>query len=57
LPIFEDVYDQVAGALRNFRGSMAPTQTEDEGLRGENEALTSILSEIRSIRHLLEGTD
>jgi membrane protein YdbS with pleckstrin-like domain len=54
LPIFEDVYDQVAGALRCFRGSMAPTQTENESESGEHETLAAILSELRAIRIVIE---
>ena len=54
LPIFEDVYDQVAGALRSFRGSMAPTQTEEEFERGESEVLAAILSELRAIREVIQ---
>jgi len=57
LPIFEDVYDQVAGALRRFRGSMAPTQTEEEFERDEREVLVAILSELRAIRDVIESTD
>jgi len=57
LPIFEDVYDQVAGALRRFRGSMAPTQTEEEFERDEREVLVAILSELRAIRDVIENTD
>jgi membrane protein YdbS with pleckstrin-like domain len=57
LPIFEDVYDQVAGALRCFRGSMAPTQTENESENGAHEVLTAILSELRAIRDVLENTN
>jgi membrane protein YdbS with pleckstrin-like domain len=54
LPIFEDVYDQVAGALRRFRGSMAPTQTEDETEGGEYELLAAILTELKAIRDVVE---
>ncbi|UCF62158.1 MAG: PH domain-containing protein [Anaerolineaceae bacterium] len=54
LPIFEDVYDQVAGALRRFRGSMAPTQTEDEIEGGEHELLAAILTELKAIRDVIE---
>ncbi len=57
LPIFEDVYDQVAGALRRFRGSMAPTQTEDETEGGEHELLAAILSELQAIRDVIEETN
>ncbi len=54
LPIFEDVYDQVAGALRRFRGSMAPTASEEETEGGQNEVLAAILSELRAIRDVIE---
>lgn len=54
LPIFEDVYDQVAGALRSFRGSMAPTQTESESESGGHEMLAAILLELREIREVIE---
>lgn len=57
LPIFEDVYDQVAGALRRFRGSMAPTQTEDEIEGGEYELLAAILTELKAIRDAIEDTN
>jgi membrane protein YdbS with pleckstrin-like domain len=57
LPIFEDVYDQVAGALRRFRGSMAPTQAEEEFEKGESEVLAAILSELRAIRDVIQKID
>ena len=57
LPIFEDVYDQVAGALRRFRGSMAPTQAEEETEGGEYELLASILTELQAIRDVIEETN
>jgi membrane protein YdbS with pleckstrin-like domain len=57
LPIFEDVYDQVAGALRSFRGSMAPTQAENESENREYEVLAAILSELRAIRDVIEDNN
>ena len=57
LPIFEDIYDQVAGALCCFRGSMAPTQTENENESREHEVLAAILSELQEIRVVIEKTN
>jgi len=57
LPIFEDVYDQVAGALRRFRGSIAPNQAEEEYGTEEDEVLMAILSELRAIRDLIQKSD
>lgn len=54
LPDVVTVYDEVAEALRRFRGAMAPTQAEEEPLPAVREVLAAILGELQSIRRLLE---
>lgn len=52
----EQVYEQVAGALRRFRGAMPATQVgEGEAPAGAAD-LDSLLAEVRAIRALLERT-
>lgn len=52
LPDVQAVYEQVAEALRRFRGAMAPNQAEEEPADGQ--PLPAILEEIRAIRRVLE---
>lgn len=52
---FEGVYEQIAGTLRRFRGAMAPTQAEEEPVRGDGQLLAAILEEVRAIRRAAEG--
>jgi len=54
LPNFQEVYELVAGALRRFRGGMAPTQAEVEPAPAEGQLLAAILDEVRAIRQALE---
>lgn len=54
LPNYQAVYEQVAAALRRFRGSMAPTQAEVEAEPDGAELLPAILGELRAIREVLE---
>ena len=49
LPNVQEVYEMVAGSLRQFRGGMGPTQTDDEIVPGEG-VLQDILREVRAIR-------
>ncbi len=56
LPNFQEVYEQVAEALRRFRGGMAPTQAEVESVPVEGDLLAAILDELRAIRRILERT-
>lgn len=51
---YNDVYQQVAGALRRFRGAMAPTQAEEELAVGDEQVLAGLLREVRAIRELME---
>jgi membrane protein YdbS with pleckstrin-like domain len=53
LPNFQEVYEQVAGTLRRFRGAMAPTQAEME-LAPAEDLLAALLDEVRAIREALE---
>ena len=50
LPNHEEVYQQVATSLRQFRGGMSPTQAEDELAPGDGQTLNAILQELRAIR-------
>jgi len=54
LPNFQEVYEQVATALRRFRGAMAPTQAGEEPLPGDGQTLTAMLEELRAIRRAVE---
>lgn len=54
LPNHQEVYQQVATALRRFRGAMAPTQAEEEPAPPGDHALAAILAEVRAIRESLE---
>ncbi|MDH7486963.1 MAG: PH domain-containing protein [Anaerolineae bacterium] len=54
LPNYQEVYEQVAGALRRFRGAMAPTQAEAEPAPAEGRLLAAVLDEVRAIRQTLE---
>ena len=54
LPNFQEVYEQVAGTLRLFRGGMAPTQAEVEPAPAAGQLLAAILDELRAIRKVLE---
>jgi len=54
LPNFQEVYEQVATALRRFRGAMAPTQAEEEPSPGGGQTLTAMLEELRAIRRAVE---
>jgi len=54
LPNFQEVYEQVAEALRRFRGAMAPTQAEAEPASADENLLAAILDELRAIRKTLE---
>jgi membrane protein YdbS with pleckstrin-like domain len=51
---FQEVYEQVAGALRRFRGAMAPTQADEEPVPVDGELLAAILDEVRAIRRTVE---
>jgi len=51
---FQEVYDQVAVAVRRFRGAMAPTQAEEERAPVDKQALAAILDEVRAIRRAME---
>lgn len=51
LPNVQEVYEMVAGSLRQFRGGMGPAQAEVEESGGRDEGvLRDILEEIRAIR-------
>ncbi len=54
LPSYQAVYEQVAAALRRFRGSIAPTQAEVETEPDGAKLLPAILGELRAIREVLE---
>ena len=53
LPNFQEVYEQIAGTLRRFRGAMAPTQAEAEPAATE-ELLAAILDELQAMREAFE---
>ena len=54
LPNHQEVYEQVATALRRFRGAMAPTQAEDELAPADDLILGAILAELKAIRQVVE---
>lgn len=56
LPNYQEVYEQVATALRRFRGGMAPTQAEEEiaPVPAGGATLAAILEEVRLIRETLK---
>lgn len=54
LPNFQEVYEQVAVALRRFRGGMSPTQAEEELVQADGQALAQLLEEVRAIRKAVE---
>jgi len=54
LPNFQEVYEQMAVALRRFRGAMAPTQAEEEALPANGKLLREILEELQAIRRAVE---
>ena len=54
LPNFQEVYEQVAGAVRRFRGAMEPTQAEEGPVPLDGELLTAILEELQAIRRAIE---
>jgi len=49
---FQEIYDQVASALRRFRGGMTPTQTEEDV--SSNVPVQQLLAEVKAIRKVLE---
>lgn len=51
------LYEQVAEALRRFRGAMAPTQAEQEPLPASGDVLAAILDELKNIRRAMERHD
>jgi uncharacterized membrane protein YdbT with pleckstrin-like domain len=52
----QEVYEMVVTELRRFRGAMAPTAAEVEGVPvvASADALSAILAEVRTIRQMLE---
>ncbi len=48
----QEAYETVSGALRRFRGAMAPTQAEIEAV-STTEVLSALLEEVRAIRRAL----
>ena len=58
LPNFREIYEQVAAALRRYRGSLSPAQSEEEfvppAAGGDNQLLEEILQELQGIRAALE---
>ena len=56
LPNVQEVYEMVVTELRRFRGGMAPTAAEVEGVPAvaSADALSAILAEVRAIRQSLE---
>ena len=54
---YQEIYEQVAAALRKFRGGMAPTAAEEELVAG-SDMMGQLLVEVREIRKVLvSGTD
>jgi len=51
---YQAVYEQVASALRRYRGAMPPTAAGEEIAAPEGAVLTQILTEVRAIRQRLE---
>lgn len=51
---YQTVYEQVASALRRYRGAMPPTAAGEEIVAPESEVLAQILAEVRAICQQLE---
>jgi len=56
LPNYGEVYEQVAAALRRFRGALPPTQAgaEPAPATPDSQTLAAILDELRAIRRAVE---
>jgi hypothetical protein len=54
LPNFQEIYEQVAAALRRFRGAMTPTQAEEQPELVDGKAMMALLDEVRAIRQAVE---
>jgi len=57
LPNFQEIYEQVATALRRYRGAMSPTQAEDELAPApvDGVSLAVLVDEVRRIRQMMEN--
>ncbi len=53
LPNVQEIYEMVGGRLRQYRGAMSPTGTEDEPVPG-GDTLSAMLAEVKAIRKAVE---